>query len=191
MVAVFNLLMNLLLQVSLQGLDMPFIEFKYQIPKLALTSQILQNVIIRGIEAQSNLMIKDLQATTATWQEHKPSFYKTVRRSGSASVKVSIGTQDEIWNYLEHGTSERWAVMSRNFQPKTVKGQFSSRAGSGYARLRGKGIMTKLGMSARKGIEGRNWFAGLQKKYKPTLTGILKSVISNAIRSSIKVIKGP
>ena len=170
---------------------MPFIEFKYQIPKITLSSAQVRGTILSTLQGQVREMTKDLEATTATWQEHHPVFSNTIKYKGG-DVKVSIGTDDEVWNYLNKGTSIRWAVMTKNFQAKTTKRSFSSRTGQGYARLRGKGIMTKLGIPPKvPGIEARDWFGRLRDDYDDVIAGQLRVRIYDLIKSSIKVVKGP
>jgi len=169
---------------------MPFIEFKYQIPKIDMSSAKLRGTISSTLLNVAKNMKKDLEATTETWQEHDPFFWSTTQYRGG-DVRVTIGTDDEVWNYLNKGTEKRWAVMSPDFQAKTTKRRFSSRAGQGGAVLRGKGIMTKLKMSARKGIEARDWFGRLRDDYDDVIAGQLRVRIFDLIKSSIKVVKGP
>jgi hypothetical protein len=135
------------------------------------------------LQKYSKLIQADFQKTTATWQDHSPVFKRQVRYSGGfGEIKVTTG--DRVWGYLNRGTSERWAVMSNDFLPKTTPFALQSSPGRGGAVLRGRSAMQKRGMSAMPGIEAREWTTVAADLYRDIVRQELKDAIRQGMRDA-------
>ncbi len=103
---------------------------------------------------------REYQKTTRTWKR-KPKFEIIVGlgRGADAEASVLVGTDDEIYGYVDEGTPARWITAKRapylvfreNFTPKTSRGRIGSRRGS-----RGGGWVKKKRVW-NKGIKSRNF----------------------------------
>jgi len=113
------------------------------------------------LEKFANEVIKLLNQTTQTWKGDRPVFVKRYTQTAqSIGFLVAVeGTDEAIakFQWLNDGTSVRWAVMSPNWQSKTTPESLSSEPGAGYVRMRGRMRMQKHGIPAKPGILPRNW----------------------------------
>lgn len=130
------------------------------VPKLVSIPKV-RGYLLQAMIQTGNDMIRDMGKTTATWK-HQPVFTRYMRYSGG-HIWLQIATNDAAWNYLDHGTKERWAVMSNPFEAKTSPGWIGSRVGVGQAVLKGSSHMKK----ARPGIESRMWSRTIAAKNQP------------------------
>jgi hypothetical protein len=95
---------------------------------------------------------KKFKSSASTWS-HDPGFVVENKVKGfGASFKVvgEVYTEDDVYRYLNDGTSVRYATMTKNFSPKTKPGRISARAGSGGLHYVSRG-------RPRPGIKARNW----------------------------------
>ena len=97
-------------------------------------------------------MRRVFEKTVETW-EHQVEFDLNITgRIGRDVVGLMIKTDDEIWNWLDKGTSVRFAQGSPNpedgYVPKTKPGWFGSQASDSYM------VFT---MYPQPGIEARRW----------------------------------
>lgn len=69
------------------------------------------------------------ERTTATWR-HQPQFIIDRASSTGDDVIGSVWTDDEIYFWLDRGTSVRYATMSPEFKPKTKPGRLRSDVGA-------------------------------------------------------------
>jgi hypothetical protein len=125
---------------------------------------------IRG-EAQkiADEVMKDFQKTVRTWNE-KPRFFKRIEVT-RRGVNIVVGTDNQIYKYVNNGTRVRYAVMSRNFRAKTRPGVIGSSAGRG-------GLVIINRNRPRPGIEARRFDQKIYEKWKPAY----KRRIGNAVR---------
>ncbi len=87
------------------------------------------------VESVGNDMILDLELTTATW-DHQPKFEK-LTQVGPKSVEVFVGTDDEIFGFVDKGTKAHkirpkgpYPLRFRSkYKSKTVPNILSSRKG--------------------------------------------------------------
>lgn len=102
---------------------------------------------------------KDFEKTTATW-DNKPEFTITRSVSRKRGPEVLVGTDDEIYKFVDEGTRVRHAVMTTPFVSKTVPNVIGSRRGVGGRLFVSRRIQ-------RPGIKARNFTKILQKKWQP------------------------
>jgi hypothetical protein len=119
-------------------------------------------VILNMLRAAGLRVIWELEKTVATWEEHKVIFLRQVKYDAAGNASVTVfpsGDQGSvnIWNYLNAGTSERWAVVSKDWRSKTWPGRHVAQPGSGHIVMAGKGKMTAAGIAAQPGIKARKW----------------------------------
>lgn len=93
--------------------------------------------------------------TVASWKK-KPVFDIQIQLDTNAWT-LTVFTENNIYRFLHDGTSERWALMSDDFVPKTVPRLLGSNPGAGVAVFKGKKQMQAHGLEAQKGIDAREW----------------------------------
>lgn len=84
-----------------------------------------------GMKDAADAALEDFQKTTATWK-HQPEFIAKERADG-----YSVGTTDDVWNMLDHGTRAHRIVARRakrlrfgsGFSAKTRPGFVGSQSG--------------------------------------------------------------
>jgi hypothetical protein len=67
-----------------------------------LNNQIFIDEFKKGMDATADEMLKEFKKTTKTWQ-HKVDF-ETIKDTTGGSMAVLVGTDDEIYGYVEQGT---------------------------------------------------------------------------------------
>lgn len=132
----------------------PILPAKMQITKI-------RRELVKGLRDEGKDLQKDFEQTTATWGGEKPDFKPSISlASFSASVTVEpTGSKKGVnkWNWLNAGTSKRWALMSRNWKSKTKPGRLRSGSGSGMVVIAGRQAMQARNIRPRKGIKARGW----------------------------------
>ena len=119
------------------------------------------------------------------WDGKKPSMVKEVIiRGGDAYGEVSTrgrtgekGNRKLLW--LDDGTQVRWAVMSDDWQSKTVPGRIQSRRGGGHVRARGKRA-TQSARRGKPGLEPRNVSINIAKERKQPFQASVNDAIERA-----------
>jgi len=149
------------------------------------TAQLLVDIRKAGEPAK-----QDFTKTTQTWN-HKPGFQIVTTQKGN-SIELFVGvesdwkpgqkaTANDIWRFVTRGTSERHALMSPDFSPKTRKRVIGSSGGRGHVVAINKGIKLP-------GIEGREFEQVVTKNRKGKLkTDIEKSFGLSAVKVNWKL----
>lgn len=162
------------------------ITLKYEIPKDILSERAARGKILRTLQIVAERARKDFQSTTATWQEHKVEFPRPTIRYAGGDVRITIEAKGDerslaIWGYLDTGTFQRWAVLSRNWVSKTWPGQIAAGQGQGYAWLRGRSQMEAHGFTEEyaneHAIEGRHWIDVITENYAPILDTSMEDAV--------------
>lgn len=112
------------------------------------------------IKREAQIVKGRLDQVTQTWN-HEVNFYYDISTSGDTFSFV-ITTKDEIFWYLNNGTDKRYAVMTKDFVPKTQPRVIGSRQGKG-------GFAYYVDFEVD-GIEAREWIeeiAERREKYFP------------------------
>ena len=130
-----------------------------------------------------------LRSTTDHWDGDKPEF----PRRGGFHIKttgndVSISIEPEgselgvsKWVWLDGGTDERWAKLSRDWQSKTTPGEFASGRGRGQVLLSGRDAYERSGLPPDPGIEARNWSVMAAEEIQREMGHVVDVAISKAL----------
>lgn len=129
-----------------------------------------------GLKDAADAALKDFQATTATWQ-HQPTFTMKEQKDG-----ILLGTDDEIWQMLDHGTRAHLIVARRakrlrfasGFKPKTRPGFIGSQSGGS------SGGPVFAQSVQHPGTTARGWSKLIAKKYRALLSRYVQARIRAA-----------
>lgn len=96
---------------------------------------------------------------TRTWENHTVVFQREFKRDG---VRLShlVYTTNEIYSYLNAGTSVRRAVLSKDWKNKTAVRELKSGAGAGRVVFVGKKVNLP-------GIKARHWTEVVAEQLRP------------------------
>lgn len=109
--------------------------------------------------------------TVRTWR-NKPVFTSTISTAGG-NITSDTGTDNEIYGYVNNGTSVRYAVMTPDFVSKTEPNIVNSRSGSG-------GLSHFNFRNPRPGIVARRFDEAIARELKRTVAKILQEEINQA-----------
>lgn len=125
-----------------------------------------------------DIVEKRFKWSVATWDK-KPSFTKDVKRIGALgtvqSVVGQVYTEDQVYFWLNEGTSVRYATMTPNFKAKTKPGRIRARSGAG-------GVAYVNRLIPRPGIKPRKWDELIAQ-------GTMRNLVSAFIRAVKKSVK--
>jgi len=152
----------------------------------------------KAITAAANEAAKDIQkdfeATTKTWN-HKPKFVKEVDVKTSP-VQVLVGTDDEIYRYVDEGTkphpifagiytgkSNKKALAFQwggkgSYRAKTSPGVIGSKAGGP------SGPFVAFPYVMHPGTKPRNFDITIQKKWEPKFKRLMEAAMSAGAKGS-------
>lgn len=126
-----------------------------------------------------DLIEKKFDSSVATFA-HKPVFEREIKRTGFGNAFTIVGTvstDDEVYGYLNYGTSVRYATMTKGFASKTKPGRISARAGSGRLAYVSK-------RRPRPGIKARNFDVLIAKGTERNIGLALNRAVQKAIKAS-------
>ena len=133
---------------------------------IALTKR----AITKSVKKQADEIEKKFREISDNFKNHDVNYTQEVSDGGYTRT---ISTDADIMNWLNNGTSIRWALMSNDWSSKTRPNSTNVGAGSGRAVLRGQSAMQAKGMGARPGIEARNFDEAIQKE---SVSGFVNSM---------------
>jgi hypothetical protein len=122
----------------------------------------MQGFILNALLSTSGDVIADLERTTANWS-HEVQF--RVHMTFKKDAKISFFTYDLPWNYLDQGTSVRYARSNLDakgnplYRSKTTPGSLKSGKGAG------KMLASRRPM---RGIRPRGWSILVRDKHERT-----------------------
>jgi hypothetical protein len=120
----------------------------------------------KALDEEAGIVLRMFQRTTKTWK-HRPKFYTRVSRppykdlGGAQDVKIIVGTTDEIYGYVNHGTKGPYKIpktpkTGKDFliftwggKPKTKHRVIGSTAGTPGTKWAKKRQVTHPGIEAR------------------------------------------
>ncbi len=141
--------------------------------KVALDTEAMGRAIENTLDALAKDIKIDFDVTTQTWHD-RPEF--GIDKSEGRRL---VATDNEIYGYLDRGTSVRYATMSQDFAPKTRTGFIGSNAGRG-------GVVRVSRLHPRPGIQARNFAAAIQKKWDAQMQTIFQRAIDSEARRQMK-----
>jgi len=90
----------------------------------------INNAIQKLMKAEAGIQIKLYKRTVAYWKS-KPEFSFVITQSGNETV-LEVGTNDNVYKFIDKGTRVRRAMMSSDFSPKTHKRSLPNARGRGH-----------------------------------------------------------
>jgi len=133
----------------------------------------------KEMEHVLDLIEKSFQSSVSTWA-HKPVFERELEHKGggnSYDIIGTVSTEDEVYGYLNNGTSVRWATMTKGFQAKTKVGRIKAGTGSGGLAYVSKKVK-------RPGIKARKWDELIANGKKRNVELALNRAVAQAIKAS-------
>ena len=140
---------------------------------------------LSGLHDMSRQIVKDYEKTTATWKGDKPGFQSLVslqQPGPTLVVDASGGSEKGVkkWNWLDKGTSVRYAILSPDWISKTTP-RF---IGSGFGRGRVVFMLKKGSKFARPGIKAREWTEEITKVWTPKFKRRMELAMRDAAKKS-------
>ena len=131
---------------------------------------------IHGVVEEETRIFENMYNLVAKGFSDRPRFKKEMS-SGTGSLVGKTSTTDTPFVFIDVGTSERWALMSEDFSPRTTPNVLGIKGRQGKAVLRGKSAMLAHGLSARPGIQPRNFSKEIAKRRaKPFSEKVQKAI---------------
>jgi len=151
-------------------------------PAKLKVSQVRLN-ILNALRKEGQIVKRELEKTTATWEGAKPTFEIAIGLTGQdAIVLIGPGGNPEgaqKWVWLDEGTKKNYPIVAKNapflvfqttYKPKTKVKTFASRPGGSSPPWAQKKKVT------HPGIEAREWSSEIVKRRKKPFTkSILKA----------------
>jgi hypothetical protein len=147
---------------------------------------------MNALEKSGTRLKRQFESTVATWKNPNdiPKFGRLALSLRGDIARIVVGTigSSEDWpnllyHFLNGGTAERWAVLSKNWVSKTIPGFIGSGPGQGYVRLKGREQMNKAGYEEpMPGIEARNWTKEIAEIEFPFFKEDLHEAIKKALQ---------
>ena len=139
------------------------------------------SAIKQAITDEMGIQKRMYEKTTRTW-EQKTRFI-TIGPKRLATIVIGRVRPDkrfkssEIFRFIDAGTKRRWAVMSKDFKPKTKNRVIGSSRGRGGAIVMGKRAMQKRGIAQRQVIKARKFTEEIDKRReKPFAVKVQKAI---------------
>lgn len=130
-------------------------------------------------------MKKDFQQTVKTWKR-KPTFEMVVA-VGPKSIDILVGTDDEIYGYVDKGTAPHLILPKKpggklrfqsNYKAKTIPNVIGSRSGGSSGN-----VVFSDGV-IHPGTEARNFDKIIAKKWEPIYKRRIEQALSRANKKS-------
>jgi hypothetical protein len=157
-------------------------------------SEAFTQAITAAAKQAGNEIEKDFQATTKTWK-HKVDFVKEID-IGVSPVQVLVGTDDEIYRYVDEGTKEHpifagiytgksdkkalvfpWGGKG-SYKAKTTPGVIGSQAGGS------SGPIVAFPFVQHPGTKARNFDETIRKKWEPKFKRLMEQAFKTGARNS-------
>ena len=148
-----------------------------------LNDKAMRAVFVDEAKTVADEIELDFYLTVNTWK-HQPDFEKIVE-IGSAAISILVGTDNEIYRYVNDGTKRHWvepkkakALRFRSlYTAKTTPGKMVARSGGASGPFwYSKGHWVS-------GIDDRNFDEAIQKEWEPKF----KSRMEDAMKKAAKV----
>lgn len=148
--------------------------------------------VVRASEKQvdevARKMVDDFRKTTRTW-EHKVVFGVTVLSRGGEHL-AAVGTNDEIYRYVDQGTRPHeirarrkkfLAYRKGGFRAKTTPRKLSSSSGA-----RATGPLRRPKAVMHPGTDAREFSKEVAKKWRNPSARLIQEAITDAIKRLVK-----
>lgn len=128
------------------------------------------NAALRAAMEDGGETVVELTGRTIRTWNSPPKVRAEVKGRGGdyvLNVKFTPEERGQIWDWLNAGTSVRFAIMSEDFIPKTAPKLISSKAGRG-------GVLVIDPAHPQPGIEARGWSGMIAERAGRDLTKAMK-----------------
>jgi hypothetical protein len=137
-----------------------------------ISSKQLRGKLSAALLNSQKRMLKYLNQYVSTWNHPVSMSTKGNTHYAGGDIWAGIYIDDEIFWWLEEGTSVRYATMSQDFAPKTANRQIQSKQGAGGVQY----VDTRIG---RPGIEAREILKEIATLDGPKFQSDIRSIIAN------------
>lgn len=162
-----------------------FVKARAILPKGVLQPGVIAREVRNKLVDEGRIVQRALRGTVKTWR-NKPDFTMKQRVAPTESREVSVtvspsGNQDAVdhFRWVNKGTQVRWALMSRDFRPKTSPDSLKAGPGKPPADplLRGRSQM----FAPRPGIQARNFTVKIKKERQPKFSAAVRAAIQKGL----------
>lgn len=148
--------------------------------KLIKPAKFNRNAFVNAFKREAEMVADDMRAdfekTTKTWKPQDAPVFEKIIQVGKESVQVFVGTDSRIYNYVNNGTSVRYAQMSKDYSPKTKVGVIGSTAGSGR--------MIRIDTNnPRPGIKARKFDEAIQKLWSKRFKDCMVKAMQEGVKA--------
>lgn len=156
-----------------------------EIKPARLQEKKMNNILKRELESISKDMLFDFEVTTYTWKK-RPKFQKLFS-VGPNSVDILVGTDDEIYKYIDEGTKAHFVAPKNapalawqtGYKPKTVVGKMIAQPGGAFGAYAfdARGHMVS-------GIKARKFTKTIQKSWEKKFKTRMEKAMKEAAKES-------
>ena len=156
---------------------MPTVLYRFIEPK-PLSDRSVRANLLNVVKKYEKILNKEFNEIVAPFA-HKVNFTSEVGYKGG-NVRVAVYTDDEIFGYLEYGTSVRYATMSEDFGRKTNPGTLKTGPGSGPSE---EFVLFVSKSNPHRGIEARGYTPLLREKYGDRFVSDIRGALHDGLMS--------
>ena len=129
-------------------------------------------------------MTKDYRKTTVKWKR-KPK-WQTIIRMGPRAIEILVGTDNEIYAYIDLGTRKHWIFPRRRKVLRWIGTSYRGRGGRG--RPRKSDYAYSMGHEVS-GIKARHYSKKIQKVWNKKFKRRMEAALRRGVRASGHQIK--
>lgn len=164
---------------------MPLVKLKAILPKGVLQPREVARAVRNKLVDEGRIVQRALRGTVGTWR-NAPTFEMTqhVAPTQGQAIYVTVspaGDPEAVrhFKFVNDGTAVRWAVMSKDFRPKTTPGKLKAGPGKPPADpvLRGRSQM----FSPRPGIVARKFTFIIKADRQPKFSTAVRAALARAM----------
>ena len=156
---------------------MPTVLYRFIEPK-PLSDRSIRANMLNIVKKYEKILNKEFNEIVAPFY-HQVNFTSEVGYEGG-NVRVAVYTDDEIFGYLEYGTSVRYATMASDFERKTNPGTLETGEGSGPSDA---SLMFISRSTPHRGIDARRYTKLLREKYDDNFVSDIRRALHDGLMS--------
>jgi hypothetical protein len=133
----------------------------------------IENKVEKACDDEAHIVIRMFEKTTRTWN-HDVEFEYEIENNSNV-MRVSVYTNDEIYYFIDQGTSVRYATMTKDYFSKSTPGVIGSNRGAGELLYIDKNV-------PRPGIESRRFTEEIHKRRRPFFYKKIEKVVDKIVK---------
>lgn len=154
-------------------------------PDIAGAEKKLRKELRKEIRNHLNRRIYRHRLVSSNWENHKPKYKRVYEEDGTEirfAVEIVAPAAEgstkglSVYRLLNDGTSVRRAVMSSDWQSKTIPNFIGNVPGTGFVT----GVLPSINLP---GIKARNWDEEIDAEVKDQMFDILFKAFDNGLRA--------